>query len=289
MRPLWLALAVLPGIALPASAMAETVTVDGHPIWYEVHGDLDPGRAPILLLHGGAMNTALAWADLIPVLSQDRPVIGIDQQGHGRSADRDGPITMERMRADTIAVLDALEVETAHVVGFSLGGMLGYDLAVHAPDRVASLSAISAAQGNDGMLPGLVEMNRNPDQPPDPAILALLPTPRDFLKMRRSWEEQNPGGSGAMQQVMEKLGQLIASDWGWSDGELAGITAPTQIILGDTDFLPPEHGAHLAATIPGAWLAVLPDTTHMTILSRPELPGLLTARIEAAETSGQAD
>ena len=269
--------------ALPATALADTIEVDAHPVWYEVHGDLTPDQPPILLLHGGAMNTALTWADLIPVLSQDRAVIGIDQQGHGRTADRDQPITMDSMRRDTLAVLDALQVESAHVVGFSMGGMLGYDLAVHAPDRVASLNAISAAQSNDGMHPGLVAANRDPSQLPDAETLALLPSPKDMLAMRQSWMEQNPGAPDGMTKVLTKLGRFIASDWGWSDEELVAITAPTQILLGDSDFLPPEHGAHLAALIPDAWLAVLPDTTHLNIIHRPELPDLLIARIKAAE------
>ncbi|RMC37549.1 alpha/beta fold hydrolase [Paracoccus alkanivorans] len=270
-------------IVLPLHALGETANVDGHEVWYEVHGDLTAEQTPVLLLHGGMMNTELAWADLIPALSQDRPVIGIDQQGHGHTADHEGPVTLETMRADTIGVLDALQVDKAHVIGFSLGGMLGLELAVNAPERVASLTAISASQNNGGMLPELVEMNRNPDHPPSPELVELLPSPKDFLEMRRGFEEQNPGGSGAMVPLMKKLGALLASDWGWSDEELAAIPVPVMIAIGDRDFIRPAHAVQLAETIPDAWLTVLPDTTHMTILDAPALPDLLIRRMETAE------
>lgn len=281
MRPgakMALALLFLP----PPAAGADTLTVDGHDIWYEVHGTPAPDAPPVLLLHGGMMNTALAWSGMIPSLSRDHAVIGIDQQGHGHTGDRERPITLATMRADTLAVLDALKVERAHVVGFSLGGMLALDLAVNAPGRVASLGVISASQSNAGMLPELVEMNRNPDHPPSPGLVPRLPSPKDFLDMRRGYQDQNPGGSGVMVPVARKLGALLSSDWGFGDDQLAAIGAPAMIVIGDRDFILPEHAAHMAATIPGAWLAVLPDTTHMGVLGRPELPGMLLERIGTA-------
>lgn len=270
-------------IAPPLEALSETAKLDGHDVWYEVHGDLSSEHPPVLLLHGGMMNTDLAWTDLIPTLSKDRPVIGIDQQGHGHTADHKGPITLAKMRADTIGVLDELQVDRVHVIGFSLGGMLGLELAVNAPERVASLTAISASQNKEDMLPELVELNRNPNHTPSPELVPLLPSPQDFMAMRRSFEEQNPGGSGAMEALMEKLNALLASDWGWSDEELAAISMPVMIALGDRDFIRPTHAAHMQETIPNAWLTVLPDTTHMTILDSPALPAMLIRRMESAE------
>lgn len=275
-------LAVLLAIAVPAGA--DTVTVGGHEVWYRAEGDPAAGPAPVLLLHGGMMNTDLTWSGLIPPLSQGRAVIGVDQQGHGHTADRKGPITLTTMRTDTLAVLDALNVEKAHVIGFSLGGMQGLDMAVNAPGRVASLTVISAGRNGDGFLPELALMNRDPGHTPSPELVPLLPSPKDFLEMRRSYEEQNPGGSGVMIPVMNKLGGLLNSGWGFGSDELAAIPVPVMIAIGDRDFILPGHAVDMAAAIPGAWLTVLPDTTHMTILKRPELPGLLLERIETAET-----
>jgi pimeloyl-ACP methyl ester carboxylesterase len=95
-------LAVL--LALAGTAEADTVTVDGHTIYHEVHGDLDAAATPVLLLHGGMMTIDLTFAELIPPLSETRAVIAVEQQGHGRTGDRETPITLESMRADTLGV-----------------------------------------------------------------------------------------------------------------------------------------------------------------------------------------
>lgn len=269
---------------MPLFAMADTVSVGGHNIWFRVEGKPAPDKFPVLLLHGGMMNTDLTWSGVIPELAQDRMVIGIDQQGHGHSADRDRPITLTSMRADTIGVLDALQVKKVHVVGFSLGGILGLELAVGDPDRVASLTAISAAQGNAGFLPELVEINRDPTHQPSPALTKRLPSPKTMLEIRDSFQAQNPDGTGAILPLMKKLRALFASDWGWSDQELSSISAPVLIAIGDRDFIRPAHALHLQNIIPDARLAVLPGTTHLEAPGHPALPSMLQVRFETAET-----
>ncbi|TKW66407.1 MAG: alpha/beta hydrolase [Paracoccus denitrificans] len=277
------AIAMVSIISAPMLAGAETVNVDGHDVYYEVHGELTPDQPPVLLLHGGAMNITSTFADLIPGLSEDRAVIGVEQQGHGHTPIHDGDFTLATMRADTLAVLDELDVEQAHVIGFSMGGMLGLELAVNAHERVASLSAISASQNGDGMLPDLVKMNQDPTHQPSPEVAALMPSEEEFAQMAADTAEMNPGGAEAFQAMMAKTSALIASDWGWTDEELAAIPLPVQIILGDNDFVTLDHALHMKKTIPDAWLAVLPDTEHMNIMSRPELPILLKRRIDTPQ------
>ena len=273
-------------LALPVAGGAETAIRDGHAIWYRIEGEASAEKPPILLLHGGMMNTDLAWSHLIPRLSADRAVIGIDQQGHGHTADRARPITLDTLRADTLAVLDARQIDKAHVIGFSLGGMQALDLAVNAPDRVASLTMISAGRDAQGFLPELAQMNRDPTHVPSSQLLPRLPTPKDFLDMRRGYQDQNPDGSGIMVPVAKKLGALLNSEWGFSDDQLAAIEVPAMVAIGDRDFIRPAHAVQIAETVPGAWLTVLPDTTHMQILHRPELPGMLLDLIQRAETGG---
>lgn len=277
------AIAMVSIISAPMLAGAETVNVDGHDVYYEVHGELTPDNPPVLLLHGGAMNVTSTFADLIPGLSEDRAVIGVEQQGHGHTPIHDGDFTLATMRADTLAVLDELGVEQAHVIGFSMGGMLGLELAVNSHERVASLSAISASQNGDGMLPDLVKMNQDPTHQPSPEVAALMPSEEEFAQMAADTAEMNPGGAEAFQAMMAKTSALIASDWGWTDEELAAIPLPVQIILGDNDFVTLDHALHMKDTIPDAWLAVLPDTEHMNIMSRPELPILLKRRIDTPQ------
>lgn len=281
--PVRVALASAALLAVGGAARAETATVDDHQVYYELHGDLGAGTAPVLLLHGGMMTIDLTFSELIPRLSESRPVIAVEQQGHGHTGDREGPITLESMRADTLRVLDHLGVSGAHVVGFSMGGMLGLELAVKAPERVASLTALSASANLEGMLPEIRAMNADPGFVPSPEVAALMPSEADFAAMQAAFAD-NPSGPEAFGTVMAKLGQLITGEWGWSDAELGGIQAPVLLALGDRDFVLPEHAVEMAATIPEAWLAILPDTTHMTIMTRTDLIlPMIEARIASAE------
>lgn len=265
----WLALGLL-AMALAMPARADFTTVDGHEIYHETHGDPASGRTPVLLLHGGMNTIEMNFSDLIPRLAANRPVIAVEQQGHGHTADRDAPVTLATMRRDTLAVLDDLGVEKVHVVGFSMGGMLGLELAINAPGRVASLSALSASANVQGMIPEIVKMNRDPDFQPSPEVAAILPTQEDFEAMQAGFAD-NPSGPENFEVMMGKLGRLITSNWGWSDQQLSGIDAPVLIAIGDRDFILPGHAVHMSETIPNARLAILPDTTHMTITKQPEL------------------
>lgn len=278
-----LALSAASTLAVPAYAqvISGRATSSDLGIYYEVHGDLEAGVTPYLVLHGGMGTINGDFGDLLPVLAKQGPVIGVEQQGHGLTGGREAAISLEVMRADTLAVLDTLEVDRVHVVGFSMGGMLAVDLGVHAPDRLATLTAISVSQNHDGMIPAIAEMNRNPGAIPSPEALELMPTEADFTLMQAGFAE-NPDGPEQFQRTFEQLMAFIVSDWGWSDEQLASIEVPTMIVLGDTDFTPVDHAAHMATAI-GAQLAVLPDTTHMSIMRRPDwLASLIETRIATA-------
>jgi predicted dithiol-disulfide oxidoreductase (DUF899 family)/alpha-beta hydrolase superfamily lysophospholipase len=250
-------------------ALAATTRVDGHEVYYEWRGNLESGETPILLLHGGLNSIETNFPKLFPRFAKTRPVIAVEQQGHGHTADRDTPISLPSMRRDTLAVLDRLHVDRVHVVGYSVGGMLALELAIFAPQRVASLTAISASAGTRGMLPELVQMNRNPSHFPSRELEALLPSQDEFAAMRRNFAV-NPSGAGRFDVVRAKMSELIAGDWGWSQTELQKIHVPVLILIGDRDFILPQHAVEMASTIPHAQLAILPGTTHMNILERAD-------------------
>ncbi len=251
-------------------------------IYYEVHGDLAADATPFLVLHRGMGSIASDFGDLLPILADWAPVIGIEQQGHGHTGGRDAPVSLASMRADTLDVLDALEVERVHVVGFSMGGMLALELGVAAPDRIETLTAISVSQNLGGMHPAIAEMNRNPDSAPSPEALELIPTEEDFAEMQAAFAD-NPDGHEQFQRTFRQLQSFMVSGWGWSDEELASIDIPTLIVLGDTDFMRVDHAARMAELV-GAQLSVLPDTTHLSIMSRADwLAPLIENRIATAE------
>lgn len=251
-------------------------------IYYEVHGNLASGVVPFLVLHGGMGSVASDFGALLPVLAAQRPVIGVEQQGHGHTGGRDAPVSLARMRADTLAVLDALEVDRVHTIGFSMGGMLAVDMAVAAPERLATLTAISVSQNLDGMHPAIAEVNRNHEAPPSPEALALMPSEEDFARMQAGFAE-NPGGPEQFQRTLAQLNAFMVSGWGWSDEEIAAIEVPSLIVLGDSDFMTVAHAERMAG-LAEAQLAVLPDTTHLTIMSRPDwLAPLIENRVTTAE------
>jgi pimeloyl-ACP methyl ester carboxylesterase len=122
-------------------------------MYYEVHGK---GR-PLILLHGAYM-TADMMEPILPGLAKIRQVIVPEQQGHGRTADIDRPITYEQMADDTAALARHIEIDHADVVGYSMGGGIALQLAIRHPALVRRLVVASATFSSDGMPAAALEM-----------------------------------------------------------------------------------------------------------------------------------
>ncbi len=241
------------------------VRSDGLDIYYEIHGGPLAGRTPMVLIAGGLMPIEIALApDLLPRFAKHRPVIAIEPQGHGHTADRPDAPSMEQMADDVRAVLDHLKVERAHLLGHSLGGMILTGLAIRHPDRVASLVPVSAPYTFDGMLAELVTLQRDPSHVPSPQLIPLLPTEADFASWKAVYERVNPD-PGSFDRVVEKLNAMLGHWPGWRPEDVKTIKAQTLVVLGDNDFMRVDFAAEMTHLIPHAQLAVLPDTTHMNI------------------------
>jgi pimeloyl-ACP methyl ester carboxylesterase len=284
--------AVIAAAAVATPAEAETAVRggqsgyapadDGHRIYFETYGRRS--GVPIVLLHGGVMAIRSAFGpDFIRRFSRTRRVIAVEQQAHGHTADRPNvPITYERMADDTKAVLDHLGVERADFFGHSMGGAISVGMAIRHPDRTRNVTALSTGYRSDGMLPELVEMNRNPGRQPSAELVPLLPTQEDFAAWSATYAEVSPDGAAGLQNVLAKLGTLITSRPGYTEDQLRGIRAPVLLAMGDRDFITPEHFGRMASLIPGAQYAVLPGTTHMSILQRGDwLEQMMAARFGA--------
>ncbi|MEZ0470689.1 alpha/beta fold hydrolase [Luteimonas salinilitoris] len=253
----------------PSAVSSGYADVDGLDVYYEVHGGpLRPGLAPFVLLHGGAMAIETAFAGrLLPQLAALRPVIAIEQQGHGHTADRADAPSITRMVEDTAGVLDHLGVGRAHLVGHSLGGMIATGMAILRPDRTESATIMSATYVLEGMLPDIVAVQRDPTHQPSPETAALFPTEADFGAWVEHYNRVAPDPA-AFEPVLGKLNTMLAEWSGWSQDQLRAIQAPSLLVIGDTDFVRIEHAAEMARLIPGCRLAVLPGTTHMNITDR---------------------
>src|SRR3954454_4362318 len=142
------------------------VDVNGVHMYYETYGD----GSPLVLLHGGMLSIDLNFAGLIPTLARKHLVIGVELQGHGRTADTDRAITPAALAGDVVGLLDQLGLDSAHVFGHSMGAGVALELAVNHPSRVRRVVAASASVRREGMHEDLT----------DPAKMATstrLPTP----------------------------------------------------------------------------------------------------------------
>ena len=242
-----------------AAPRAGYADVNGLHLYYELHGE----GSPLVLLHGGMLTIDLNFAGLIPTLAQRHLVIGVEMQGHGRTADIDREITPAALAGDVVALLDHLGIDRAHVLGHSLGGAVTLELAVSHPSRVRSVVPLSASVRPDGMHEDLTD-------PAKQAASTRMPTQQDFVDFRDAYLRLSPHPEH-FDDFLASLSRSAADLQGWSDEQLAGITAPTLIVQGDHDFVTIEHAALMQHLIPGAHLAVLPDTTHMTVTRRADL------------------
>jgi len=107
-------------------------SVNGLNMYYEIHGT---GR-PLVLLHGGMTTIDTSFGKLLLSFSEARQVIAIEQQGHGHTADIDRPLTFDQMSDDTATLLRQLKIDRADFLGYSLGGIIGLDIAIRHPHLV---------------------------------------------------------------------------------------------------------------------------------------------------------
>ena len=200
-------------------------------------------------------------APFLGPLAEQRQVIALELQGHGRTADADRPITYEGMADDTAAVMEHLGIERADVVGYSMGAGVGLQMAIRHPERVRKLVGASTAYAYNGMPAEAIEMfpTITPEMfagsPMEEAYLRLAPNPGDFPKL------------------VERLTVLDSTDFAWPDDDVRGIPAPMLIVLGDSDGVTLDHAVEMFKLrgggvmadlqgMPESQLAVLPGTSH---------------------------
>ena len=250
------------------------VELDGLSTYYEVHGTGEP----VLLLHGGFCTIELTQSQL-DHLAASYEVHAPERPGHGRTPDREGPISFEAMVSDTLAYLDALGVGSAHVVGFSDGAIIGLLLARDHPDRVRSLVAISGNLDPGGFVD---ETSSEGDvtQPEAPDL--------DEWGIRAAYDRLSPDGSAHGDVVMEKLMAMWLSQPQIAPDSLARVRAPTLVMAGQHDAIRADHTLLIAGSIAGAQVAIVPGASHMLMQERPELVNLMIADFLAATAPSRA-
>jgi pimeloyl-ACP methyl ester carboxylesterase len=222
---------------------------NGISIHYAVYGK----GSPVILLHGGLANSDY-WGNQIPPLARHHTVIAMDSRGHGRSTRDSRPYSYDLMADDVVALMDALRVAKADVVGWSDGATIGLDLAMRHPDRVRKIFAFAAATATSGEKYSAV-MN--------PTFVAFIErTGHEYEAYSATPKEY---GSFVIDVI-----KMWASEPNWSDAQLRTIAAPVLVVDGDHDeAITREHTEYIASAIPGARLLILPNASHFAFLQDP--------------------
>jgi pimeloyl-ACP methyl ester carboxylesterase len=236
-------------------------SVNGLSLYYEEHGS---GGVPLLLVPGGHLTIDLNYADVLPALASRRRVVAVEQQGHGRTTDGGRALTLANLADDLVGLLDHLGLERVDTLGFSLGGLALMDAAVRHPGRFERFVFASGHIRPDGYHPEIFD-------PSQWATSTRMPTADDFAAMQREHERLAPPGSPDLPTFMAKMQPVIRGFTGWSDEELARVTARTLILIGDHDFVTIEHAALELELIPDACLAVVPGATHNGLMHRADV------------------
>ncbi|QIH32735.1 alpha/beta hydrolase [Sphingobacterium sp. DR205] len=250
----------LSGKALRASATGYA-DVNGLKMYYEVYGK---GK-PLVLLHGSYMTIPLNWSNIIPYFT-DRKVIVAEMQGHGRTRDISRKISYESMADDVSGLLKHLKIDSADILGYSMGGGIAYQLAIRHPDQVRRLIVLSGSYKHDGWWPDVEKMYStiNADMfkgsPIEKQYDSLGNDPKHFP------------------EFVKKVIQIDLEPYDWSK-EVKAIKAPLFQVIGDADGIRYEHALELYTALgggkmgdihglPKSRLAIVPGTTHIGIMYR---------------------
>lgn len=235
--------------------------VNGIKVYYEVYGE---GR-PIVLLHGAFMTIEGNWSQLIPELAKTRKVIAIEMQGHGHTPYSDRPLTHANMAKDVEGVMDYLKVDSADVVGYSMGGSVAYKFTIDNPKRVTKLVIISSTHKSTGWLP---EVNN--------AFKAFKVEFFNNTPMKTAYDAVAPDKT-KWPKFIEQMIAFASQPFDFGDDNIAKIKAPVLIIAGDNDGL---DKVELAKTykllgggvvgdmgpMPKSHLAIVPGQTHVNLM-----------------------
>ncbi|MEY2516669.1 MAG: hypothetical protein QOJ89_4027 [bacterium] len=262
------------------------LSANGNDLHVERRGSGEP-----LLLVQGMTGHSLHWGEtFLAALEDDFELVLYDHRGVGRSAPSDGEFTIADLAADALAVLDGLDIDSAHVLGISMGGMVAQELALAAPERVRTLTLGATYCGGPGA--------RFTDETVVNALASAILSGDAERKIRAGWQfNVSPdfatadGNFERFTEVAEQypiaLGMIIAQVQAImghdTSARLAQISAPTLVVHGSADqMLVSANGEIVADLIPGARLELLDGVGHLFFWEQPERSAQLVREHAAA-------
>jgi 3-oxoadipate enol-lactonase len=253
--------------------MVKRVDVAGGELHVEEHG----AGFPLLLIQGLGY-AVWAWRFQLPAFAQHWRTIAFDNRGSGRSLKPRGPYTIEQLADDAAAVLDALEIDRAHVLGLSMGGYIAQTLALHRPELVRSLVLCGTGPGKPTHEPipaaTLDRWLANAHLPPAEYARATM-----YLSFAPGWAEAN---RNLYDELLAARLEFPTPPEAWEaqyaacvrfveqGAPVEQIGVPTLVVHGDADnVVPVSNGRALARRIPQAELVELPGRGHLALMEDP--------------------
>jgi pimeloyl-ACP methyl ester carboxylesterase len=216
--------------------------VNGIQMYYEIYGE---GEMPLVLIHGGGSTMHTSFSAFIPLIKEYGKLIAVDLQAHGRTSDRDAPVSFEQDADDVAALLKYFGIEKANIFGFSNGGTTAMQMAIRHPDLVNKFINLAGSAKRSGFPEGFFEGFEN-------AVIDNLPAP-----YHKAFMEVTPDRA-LLQNMFEKDVQRMRSFKDIPNETIKGIKAEAMIMVNDRDIVPVEHAIELVHLIPHAQLVVLP-------------------------------
>lgn len=252
------------------------LSANGINIHYEIQGKGTP-----LVMIAGLGYPVWQWHRMIPSLAEHMQVIAFDNRGVGESDKPGGPYSADLLAADTAALLDGLNIESAVVMGHSMGGYIAQELALSYPGKVSKLILCSTNFGGPHHVPITPEaMAVLSDVISDPITrfkngLVVSTAPgfaekhEQIIQEWLDWRIANPLDLAGYQAQMA-IGLALISEAASFENRLPKINVPTLILFGVFDkVVPPDNAELLAEKIPNSKIVILPDAGHFFPIEVP--------------------
>lgn len=246
-QPTWATLPPTP--VLPTAKSSGRLKIADVELFHAAFGDGEP----VLFLHGGMAN-ANYWGHQVVALARHHRVLVLDSRGHGRSTLGTRPIGYRLMADDVLGLLDALKIARVAIVGWSDGAIVGLDIALRRPERLSRLFAFGANFNLGGL---------RPQGPQTPLFVQYAE------RCRHEYAALSPAPA-SWPKLLGGLRRMWNSSPTWTTRQLARIRVPTTVAAaGHDEIIRRAHTTALAAAIPGARLADMPDVSHFAMLQNP--------------------
>ncbi len=231
------------------------IHVNGIKLYYEIYGN----GHPLLLLHGNG-GSIYSMRYQIPALAEHFKVIAVDSRAQGRSSDSNADLSFTLMASDMAGLLDSLHIDSAYVVGWSDGAIIGLKLALEYPNKVSKLVSDAA-----NFLPDSTALPEKMLEAMRRTSFATLDSATQRRIISQSFFPKRAG------LIFDKLNRLDLYHPHFTDKQLESIDTPTLVMAGDHDLIKIGHTLKLFHLLPESQLCIVPGTNHGLLQERPRL------------------